>query len=251
MFVLGSILKDRLKERRLVKRLRSRPQLDDQRFREQFFHDDLKRGELAIQVRRVLSKNLQIPLEGLRPEDRLNADLKAELERNPHLFWELETELGINMDVDDLEAFEQHAERIVTFSDLVDYVERRAKEKPPTKTVTATVGEPSWKVYDWAIQSIPYLCITGWVTALLGAILGRDWAVRLGTCLFLSGFAVWGLANGGGLLWEYIQTIRERGFRVFTEQPLWSFFYALFVLFLVCMGGWFLWMVFKASGQSK
>lgn len=103
----------------------------------------------------------------------------------------------------------------------------------------------SASIYSYAIRSIIWLCVTGWLLGLAGALAERDWLIRLGTGLFLLGFAVWGLANGGGFLWGFVRTVRKSGFRVFVEQPWSSAFYVLFMVFLLYMGGTFIWLMLR------
>jgi hypothetical protein len=105
--------------------------------------------------------------------------------------------------------------------------------------------------YDYAIRSIPILCIAGIVTLIVGVVGERQWVMRVGTCLFLSGFVVWGFANGSGFLWAFIHTIRKHGFRVFKEQPWSSAFIVLVMLFLFYAGYQFVWMMVRALGVTK
>jgi hypothetical protein len=111
--------------------------------------------------------------------------------------------------------------------------------------------KPSCNVYGAAIRSIPILCVTGWVTVLVGSLTDRPWAMKLGTCIFLSGIAVWGLANGGAFLWGFLHTVRRDGFRVFVEHPWSSAFYVLMMLFFLYAGGFFVWFMLRAFIHSK
>ena len=110
---------------------------------------------------------------------------------------------------------------------------------------------PSSSIYGYAIRSIPILCVAGLITVLAGHFTHRPWAMTLGTCLFLSGFAVWGLANGGAFVWGFLRTVRRDGFRVFVEQPWSSALYVLLMLFLLTAGGFFVWFIIRASGHSE
>jgi hypothetical protein len=74
--------------------------------------------------------------------------------------------------------------------------------------------------------------------------------MTLGACLFLSGFAVWGLANGGAFVWGFLRTVRRDGFRVFVEQPWSSALYVLLMLLLTA-GGFFVWFIIRASAHSQ
>jgi hypothetical protein len=114
-----------------------------------------------------------------------------------------------------------------------------------------TMRSPSSSIYSYAIRSIGILCVAGIITVLVGHFTHRPWAMTLGTCLFFSGFAVWGLANGGAFLWGFVRTVRRDGFRVFVEQPWSSAFYVLLMLFLLSAGGCFVWFIIRASAHSK
>ena len=120
--IVGFMLRDWLGKRRRIKALAARLQYDDDADFGRRFFPDAKRAEIAARVRRVLSKNLEMPLGGLTPSDRLDDDLNAELACNPHLFWDLDAEFDIKTS-DTLEAFENAVKRVVTFQDLVDFVE--------------------------------------------------------------------------------------------------------------------------------
>src|SRR5262245_13649492 len=84
------IASERLKKRRVVNRLKQRLQYSDEEFGRRFYLNDPARAEVAGRVRKVLAANLEMPLAGLTPTDRLETDLNAELPLNPDLFWDLE-----------------------------------------------------------------------------------------------------------------------------------------------------------------
>ena len=111
--------------------------------------------------------------------------------------------------------------------------------------------KPPTNAYEYAIRSIPILCTTGLLTVLIGHLMHKPWAMALGTCLFLAGFAVWGLANGGAFLWGFLRTLRRDGFRVFVTHPWSSAFYVLLMLFLLYAGGFFIWFAIKVSKHAE
>ena len=121
----------------------------------------------------MLSKNLEMPLNGLTPSDRLNEDLNAEVVLNPDLFWELETEFGIITGVDDVQAFEKTLERLVTFQDLVEFLHTRMSEPQPQKPGAEEEEKPS-RAYETGMRSIPVLCIGGFLIAVAGIIAQRN-----------------------------------------------------------------------------
>jgi acyl carrier protein len=136
-YVLTMVARDRLRKRRTVRSLATRVQHDDEGFA-RFWHPDPKQADIAIRARRVLARNLEMPLKGLKPSDRLKEDLNAELEINPHLFWELEEEFAIKTDIDDLETFEETLQRLVTFEDLVKFLEERISTTHRTNPLKRT-----------------------------------------------------------------------------------------------------------------
>jgi acyl carrier protein len=127
-FIVTVFFRDWLRKRRIVATLSRRTQRDDERFSREFYPDP-KRSKIAIRVRRVLARNLEMRLTGLMPQDHLENDLDAELPANPHLFWELEAEFGITTDVEDMEAHEKSLVQLVTFQNLVEYVEQKMADR--------------------------------------------------------------------------------------------------------------------------
>src|SRR5688572_25153022 len=185
-FIVTMLLRDRLRKRRTVKSLAARSQNTDEQFARAYFPDP-KQADIAVRARRVLAENLKMPVEGLRPTDRLNDDLGAELEINPDLFWELEAEFAIKIDVENFETFEKTLQRLVTFEDLVKFLEQKISETPPNAPAEEEEDKPS-RAYHWAIRSIPVLCIAGFVLLAAGALTKADRRImHVGTALFLSG----------------------------------------------------------------
>lgn len=121
----------------------------------------------------------------------------------------------------------------------------------PRPRLVVTMHKPPSKAYEYATRSIPAICITGFITSLTGHLINKPWVATLGVCLFLSGFAVWGLANGGAFLWGFIHTVRQNGFRDFREHPWSSAFYVFLMLFFLHVGGFFVWFAIRASGLLK
>src|SRR5436189_4234319 len=105
-FIITMMVRDWRKKKRTVTSLATRAQHSDEQFGLVFFSDP-KRADIAVRVRRVLSSNLKMSLDGLTPSDRLNDALDAELPANLHLFWELEAEFGIKTDVEDFDSHEK------------------------------------------------------------------------------------------------------------------------------------------------
>ncbi len=125
LFVIGAATYDRVCRHRVARLLASREPLDSRTFALTFFGDSPAKVEVAVALREVLSKNLKQQLDGLRPDDRLDEDLHAELPANPHLFWDIEREIGVATPVTDWDAYQRCLANIHTFRDLVDYVASR------------------------------------------------------------------------------------------------------------------------------
>jgi len=101
--------------------------------------------------------------------------------------------------------------------------------------------------FEKAIWCIPILCISGLIIGLIGNIIFKsDLAWGIGSIIFLSGFAVWGLANGGAFVWGFQKSLRERGFKDLREAPLSSALYIVFMLFFACVGIWIIWFIVRA-----
>ena len=239
--IITMMLRDWLRKRQIKQMLASRSQFDDDQFRK--FFSDSNRADIAVRIRRVISNNLKMPLHGLSPSDRLNEDLNAELSANPHLFWELEAEFGINTGVDDLDTFEKTLERLVRFQDLVLFVEEKISQ-PPADT-SEDQDEKSSRTYDFAIRSIPVLCLGGWVTAVVGILIQKPSIMNLGVLIFLSGVAVWGLANGGEMLRNILKSLRGSSCKDIAARPWPLILLTGFALFFVWVGGTLVWGILK------
>ena len=242
-YVVTMMLRDWRRKRRTIASLAARLQHDDEQFGRAYFND-AKRADIAVRARRVLSKNLKMPLNGLTPNDRLNEDLNAELSLNPDLFWELETEFGITTGIDELEAFEKTLERLVTFQDLVEFLHARMCEPPPERPAADEDEKPS-RTYELGIRSIPILCIGGFLIAVAGIIAQKKSVMNLGGLIFISGIAIWGLANGGELLRQMVQSIRQGSFKEIAARPLPFVFLTCLALFFLFLGGMFAWGILK------
>lgn len=242
MALLVSVgFRDWLRKRRRVASLAARVQRNDEQFGQDYF-PDAKRADAAVRVRRILSKNLEMPLGGLVPSDRLNEDLRAELPANPHLFWELEEEFGIRIDMDDMESFEKTLQRLVTFQDLLEFVEKRIAEPLAESPGQREEEEPS-PAYEFAIRSIPVLFVVGLVGLVSGIILDKNRVTNISTVIFTSGFAVWGFANGGEMLRTLILEMRAMSFKEIAVRKWKLVFVTCLVVFFLSVGIFISWAV--------
>lgn len=246
-FIVTMLSRDWLRKRSISREFARRIQRDDEQFGE--FFPDPKRAGIAIRTRRVLSNNLKMPFDGLAPSDRLNDDLNAELPGNLALFWDLEAEFGIKTGVEDLDTHEKTLERLVTFQDLVDFVERRIAESLPEPP--ATDEEKSSRIFSFAIRSIPILCIGGFMTAMGGIVVQKRTLINLGGFLFLSGAAVWGLANGGEMLRNMIRSARGSSWKETAARPWPVILTTCLALFFLWLGGTLVWGILKTVLLSK
>ena len=238
--IVGFMLRDWFKKRRRIKALAARIQHDnDADFGRRFFPDP-KRAEIAARVRRVLSKNLEMSLGGLTPSDRLDDDLNAELACNPHLFWDLDAEFGIKTS-ETLEAFENAVKRVVTFQDLVDFVESKMSE--PRDGIDHDDEEESSPAYEFAMRSIPVLAISGLIITVIGIVIQKRSVINVGAMVFMLGIAVWGIGNGGALLWSLIRSFWSGSIK--DAHPLLLILFAFMTLVFLWIGGIILWGILK------
>jgi len=130
----GGVLLHEWSNRRRAKRLlATRPGLDPAAFGRTYFGDSGRRAWLAEQIREVLSKHVPYSLEGLGPNDAFVQDLRMdELDSmsTVELVVSLEHRFGVAIPDGD-------AQNILTFRQLVDYLERRV----PTDLGSERAGE--------------------------------------------------------------------------------------------------------------
>jgi len=233
VLMITMMVRDHVKKKRTARSFAARVQHADDEFARAYFPDP-KQGDIAIRTRRVISKNLKMVLDGLRPGDRLNDDLDAELERNPHLFWDLEEEFGIKTGIEDIETFDQTIQRLVTFEDLVKFLEERISNTPPN--APAEEEEKPSRPYQWAMRAIPMLFIGGLGTAVVGIFVQKKTMMNVGAMIFVSGLAIWGFGNGGELLRGIIQEYWGRPWKEIAAHSWWLMFLVFLVVFFLFVG---------------
>lgn len=247
VFLITTMVRGWFKKRRVAAWLGRRERRDDEQFAR--FFSNPKTADIAVRVRRVLSNNLKMPLDGLTPGDRLD-ELDAELPANPHLFWELETEFGIKTKVEDLEAHRKTLEQLGTIHDLVAFVENKISEPRP-QTPEDEEDEGSSRVYDFAIRSVPVLCVGGFVTLVIGAATQKRVLMNLGGAFFLAGVAVWGVANGGEMLWQIFRSARGASRKEIAARSLRLILLTCLALFFLWVGGMVAWGILKNILSSR
>lgn len=212
-------------------RLRDRQQFADEEFGKAFFAGD-GRESAAVRTRRVLAENLETDLGGIRPDDKLDDDLNAQISTNVNLFWQLEEEFRIDCQVEDLDVFEKTTSQLVTFSDLVSYVQRKLDERSSTRDDSrATVSGDSR--LDW-LDVIGYSWFTGIAVCVASSIFDVDWLMTVGlTVAFLP--IIIGIAHEVfQALSEMTRNIRTNGFGVLLREPLSLVIWlAVFISFLL------------------
>lgn len=109
----------------------------------------------------------------------------------------------------------------------------------------------SSRIYEIAIRSITPLSFSGLIIVCIGFALKADWIISVGTVIFLSGFAIWGLANGGAFIWGFQKSLRENGIKDLQDYPWSSAFYILMMVFFVSVGMFFIWFMLRAASIIK
>jgi hypothetical protein len=247
-FVITSLIRDRLRKRRIVASLKTRVDYNDDQFGRGFYSDP-KRADIAIRVRRVLSANLEMPLDGLRPSDRLNEDLNAELPINPHLFWDLETEFGIHTGTDDLETFEETLKHLVTFDDLVSHVEAWIAAGP--SVTESAEKEESSLAHTLVTRSFAVLFVGGILVYIGGLITGKNAPIKAGLLILVSSFVATGLLIGATLLWNVVRTIRSSSGKSTPTRPLILILQSCVALFLLSICSAYFWGLLKKALPFK
>ena len=119
------------------------------------------------------------------------------------------------------------------------------------KTDCTKMKKKSSRIYEIAINSIFPLSLSGLVTVCIGFALKADWIISIGTVIFLSGFAVWGLANGGAFVWGFQKSLRENGIKDLRDYPWSSAYFILLMVFFVSVGVFFIWFMLRAASLIK
>jgi hypothetical protein len=109
----------------------------------------------------------------------------------------------------------------------------------------------STSAYELAVRSVPAFCIAGIAVAIVGHVFGFPLVRKIGTGTLLFGFAVWCFANGLSHLWGLVRTIRQDGFRAFSDEPWSSTFYVLTTITALIFGGFLVWWAFSGIEFSE
>lgn len=228
------------RNRLTAKRLSERQQFDDDRFAQLF--GDPARGDTAVRARAVLAKNLEMNLDGLRPQDRLDDDLRAEVSANPHLFWSLQEEFAIDCEVENLEVFEATTAKLVTFTDLVEYVhgKRTALETSGAGSERRTDGGK--KLVD-GTKIIAACWFSGIGLLIVSGMIESDGLMKFALALAFVPVFVGLLFVIVPALRDAARLFREEGASVLAQQPFSMAFWFVFMGILLCFAAGIAWLL--------
>ena len=217
--------------------LRDRQQFTDEEFGKTFFSGSERSADVAVRVREILSENLEMPLDGIRPEDKLDEDLNAQLEANPHLFWSLEEEYGFDAKVEDLEEFEKTVAGIVTFSDLVKYVERKIDEIPKKKRKKN--GKYEIDPDDRTSDYIAAMWFGGLILTIFGSVFRIEILSSIGLTIAFLPLAMGAFYMCTFVIKEFASEIGQNGWKVLQEHPFGTLFLLVQLALYATVGTWF------------
>lgn len=223
-------------------RLRDRQQFGDEDFGKTFFAGGDRAGT-AVRIRRVLEDNLEIDLGGLRPDDKLDDDLNAKISTNVDLFWQLEKEFRIDCQVENLEIFEKTTSQLMTFSDLVGYVQNRIDEKSGVgaEQLVAVSGESS---FDWQ-DVIGYSWFTGLAMWVASSMFDVDWLMTVGLTVAFLPITIGIAYEVFQALSEAVRIVRANGFGVLLREPLSLMIWLAVLTPFLLVGIWLSWVLFN------
>jgi len=108
------------------------------------------------------------------------------------------------------------------------------------------------KLYWRSLRLGLILGAAGWIVAMIGMLAGKQPIARAGMAAFFACFAIWGLTNGGALLWAFVRNICKHGLSVtikdYVSEFWWSLFYSILMLVLLFFGLVMLRLVLKSLG---
>jgi hypothetical protein len=149
-----------------------------------------------------------------------------------------------------LDRHEKTLARLVTFQDLVEYVEHRITARS-TEPPVVDDDEKSSLTYDLVIRSVPALFIGGFLTVVVGIVIQKRLLMNLGGLIFMSGAAVWGLANGGEMLRSVLKSSRGSSWKEIVARPRPLILVTGLALCLLWFGGALVWGILKNLLSSK
>ena len=218
--------------------LQFRQTFTDEEFGATFFSGN--RADTAVRVRRVLAKNLDTNLDGVRPEDRLDDDLDASIGSNVYLFFDLETEFDIDTGVHDLETFEKNAAGLTTFANLVDFVHQKRSD-PRARRKPDDVSDEEYDAWD----AIGYAWFTGIGLTVVASIVDSDLLMKVALTI---AFAPLVLGITSQLLFaarEMANEIRSNGIENIRQHPFGLVIWLSVTLPFALWAAWLTWVLFS------
>lgn len=109
-----------------------------------------------------------------------------------------------------------------------------------------------YKLYWGSLRLGLIVGIPGWVVGMIGMLTKNQTLLRVGMAGFFALFSLWGLANGGAMLWAFLAHIYKHGLSVtikdYMSEFWWSLFYSILMLVLLFFGLVMLRLVLKSLG---
>jgi hypothetical protein len=100
--------------------------------------------------------------------------------------------------------------------------------------------------YDRLLRIGLILAFIGMAIVLFGVASDSRKIRAIGTAVFLSCIAIWGLVNGGAMFLAFWRDGRHRGFtNTWAQQPGWSILYLVLMLFLLWVGLYVTWGILR------
>lgn len=108
------------------------------------------------------------------------------------------------------------------------------------------------KLYWGSLRLGIILGVAGWIVAVLGTLARNQPLARAGMAGFFALFAIWGLANGGAMLWAFLLPVYKHGLSATIKDCVtefwWLLFYSILMLELLSVGLVMLWLILKTLG---
>jgi len=99
------------------------------------------------------------------------------------------------------------------------------------------------------MRSIPVLAVSGLIITVIGIVIQKRSIINVGAMVFMLGIAVWGVGNGGALLWSLIRSTWSGSIK--DAHPLLLILFASMALVFLWIGITILWMILKGVIAGK
>ena len=105
------------------------------------------------------------------------------------------------------------------------------------------------KLYWGSLRLGLILGVAGWIVAMVGALARKQPLLRAGMAAFFALFSIWGLANGGAMVWAFSKHLRRHGLKAtirdIASHPWSSALYSALTIVFLFAGLTMLYMVLK------